>query len=70
MAHKVRKQCISCQHLFVGRRDAKTCSERCRKRLQRARALYQRPLGAGYGLTPGEASLMKTVRAKTAGSSA
>ena len=36
MAKKVTKQCPSCRQLFVGRRDAKTCSERCRKRLQRA----------------------------------
>jgi len=37
MAKRFRKLCPSCQQLFLGRRDAKTCGERCRKRLQRAR---------------------------------
>jgi hypothetical protein len=37
MAKRFRKVCPSCQQLFLGRRDARTCGERCRKRLQRAR---------------------------------
>lgn len=44
MAHRVRKLCPACQQLFVGRRDAKTCSDRCRKRLQRARVFWKRDL--------------------------
>jgi len=34
------KICIGCQRLFEARRDAKTCSPRCRKRYQRAREHY------------------------------
>jgi hypothetical protein len=34
---KRTKICVGCQRLFEGRRDAKTCSPRCRKRFQRAR---------------------------------
>jgi hypothetical protein len=40
MAQKT-KTCLSCRELFVARRDAKTCSVRCRKRLQRAVLLLQ-----------------------------
>jgi hypothetical protein len=34
------KICIGCHSLFQGRRDAKTCSARCRKRYQRAKETY------------------------------
>lgn len=50
MAKRSRKLCPSCQQLFLGRRDAKTCSERCRKRLQRARV--SDGLGAGPARQP------------------
>lgn len=33
------KTCITCGNPFFGRRDAKTCSSRCRKALQRNRAM-------------------------------
>lgn len=49
MARRVRKVCPSCQQLFVGRRDAKTCSERCRKRLQRARLLLDKDVVLNFG---------------------
>jgi predicted nucleic acid-binding Zn ribbon protein len=55
MAHRVRKQCISCMQLFVGRRDAKTCSERCRKRLQRARLLNYANHGMGMAVDGAQA---------------
>src|SRR5665811_38094 len=42
MAHQKTKICISCHQLFRGRRDAKTCSERCRKRAQRVKTLLVR----------------------------
>ena len=35
---RIRK-CVHCGHPFIGRRDAKTCSTRCRKGLQRRRQL-------------------------------
>jgi len=38
MARQKTKICLSCQRVFRGRADARTCSERCRKRLQRAKA--------------------------------
>lgn len=37
--------CINCQNPFFGRRDAKTCSMRCRKALQRNRAVAERVTG-------------------------
>lgn len=40
MAKNRTKICIGCQHLFEARKDAKTCSARCRKRYQRARVLF------------------------------
>jgi hypothetical protein len=40
MAKKI-KICMGCACLFEGRRDAKTCSDRCRKRYQRARPFFQ-----------------------------
>ena len=49
MARRVRKLCPACQQLFIGRRDAKTCSERCRKRLQRARISAHKELMAAFG---------------------
>ena len=39
MAQK-NKICLGCTRRFEGRRDAKTCSARCRKRVQRARSAY------------------------------
>jgi len=40
MSRKI-KICIGCQRVFEARADAKTCSDRCRKRFQRARQAYQ-----------------------------
>jgi|GEM_PF-1092700 len=41
------KKCLICNGPFVGRRDAKTCSARCRKRLQKVRSsLYAGPVFA------------------------
>ncbi|MBI1952116.1 hypothetical protein HYS42_00135, partial [Candidatus Saccharibacteria bacterium] len=37
MARQKTKICLSCSQLFRGRSDAQTCSERCRKRLYRAK---------------------------------
>jgi hypothetical protein len=34
---KINKTCLSCNNRFQGRKDAKTCSPSCRKRLQRAK---------------------------------
>ena len=42
MARQETKICLSCRKLFRGRVDAKTCSEVCRKRLQRTRSLVER----------------------------
>jgi hypothetical protein len=36
MSKNIKKFCHACKQPFIGRRDAKTCSARCRKRLQRA----------------------------------
>jgi len=33
--------CLGCSQPFIGRVDAKTCSAKCRKRFQRAQALYR-----------------------------
>lgn len=33
--------CLGCSQSFIGRVDAKTCSPKCRKRFQRAQALYR-----------------------------
>lgn len=40
MARNKTKICFGCQCLFEARRDAKTCSTKCRKRFQRAKNLY------------------------------
>lgn len=40
MARNKTKICFGCQRLFEARRDAKTCSTKCRKRFQRAKILY------------------------------
>jgi hypothetical protein len=42
MARQKKKTCLYCYAPLGGRRDAKTCSARCRKRLQRARNLLAR----------------------------
>lgn len=44
MARQKKKTCLYCYAPLSGRRDAKTCSARCRKRLQRARLLLERDL--------------------------
>ncbi len=41
MARQKKKYCICCYVVLSGRRDAKTCSVRCRKRAQRARLLFE-----------------------------
>ncbi|HXY18115.1 MAG TPA: hypothetical protein VEH48_01685, partial [Candidatus Nitrosopolaris sp.] len=41
MARQVNKVCQSCQKVFKGRPNAKTCSDRCRKRLQRAKTAVE-----------------------------
>jgi len=38
MARQKTSICLSCNTTFRSRRGAKTCSDRCRKRLQRANA--------------------------------
>jgi len=40
------KNCQSCNTKFDGRKDAKSCSARCRKRLQRTKATFLREAGA------------------------
>lgn len=40
MSRNRTKICLGCQRIFDARRDAKTCSARCRKRYQRAKSLY------------------------------
>jgi hypothetical protein len=42
MPRQKRKICLYCYKPFKARRDAKTCSDRCRKSFQRARDLYHR----------------------------
>jgi len=37
MATNPSKPCLACFTLFNARKDSKTCSVRCRKRLQRSR---------------------------------
>jgi hypothetical protein len=44
MARQKKKTCLYCYEPLNGRRDAKTCSARCRKRLQRARLLLEKDL--------------------------
>lgn len=46
MSRNKPKICLGCQRIFDARRDAKTCSSKCRKRYQRAREGYlaTRPL--------------------------
>lgn len=45
MARQKTQLCPSCHTLFKGRVDARTCSARCRKRLQRATdSLHQKLL--------------------------
>lgn len=40
MSRNKTKLCLGCQCIFEARRDAKTCSPKCRKRYQRAKSLY------------------------------
>jgi hypothetical protein len=58
---QTKRTCLSCSNPFVGRRDAKTCSARCRKKLQRAKANLATELAAI------EASAKKTIRQLEAG---
>jgi hypothetical protein len=44
MARQKKKTCLYCYAPLSGRRDAKTCSARCRKRLQRARLMLEHDL--------------------------
>jgi len=44
MARQKKRTCLYCYAQLTGRRDAKTCSDRCRKRLQRARLLLEQNL--------------------------
>jgi predicted nucleic acid-binding Zn ribbon protein len=44
MARQKKKTCLYCFAPLSGRRDAKTCSDRCRKRLQRTRLLLEKDL--------------------------
>jgi hypothetical protein len=50
MARQKKKTCLYCYAPLCGRRDAKTCSPRCRKRLQRARLLLERDLVLAAGI--------------------
>jgi len=47
MARQKIKTCLACNRLFRGRVDAKTCSDRCRKRLQREAKLNSTGLPIG-----------------------
>jgi hypothetical protein len=49
MARQKKKTCLYCYAPLGGRRDAKTCSPRCRKRLQRARSLLEQDLEQKIG---------------------
>jgi len=40
MSRQKQKLCLGCQRIFIARRDAKTCSAKCRKRYQRARSSF------------------------------
>jgi hypothetical protein len=51
MARQKKKTCLYCYAPLSGRRDAKTCSARCRKRLQRARLLLEHDLEQKFGST-------------------
>lgn len=42
---QITKHCISCNTKFQGRQDAKTCSDTCRKRLQRLKAVILNEAG-------------------------
>jgi hypothetical protein len=55
------KRCLICTSSFSGRRDAKTCSARCRKRLQIVRAEFISSSGVGSGVS---ASIEKEVHHK------
>src|SRR5579859_2215241 len=39
MARQKIKNCVSCNQPFRGRADKKTCSDRCRKRIQRVKTV-------------------------------
>lgn len=56
MARQKKKTCLYCYAPLSGRRDAKTCSARCRKRLQRARMLLERDFE--YRLSHGSPGMM------------
>jgi hypothetical protein len=49
MPRQKKKTCLYCYAPLCGRRDAKTCSARCRKRLQRARLLLEHDLEQKFG---------------------
>jgi hypothetical protein len=48
LRHK-KKTCLYCYAPLSGRRDAKTCSDRCRKRLQRVRMLLEQDIQEKIG---------------------
>jgi hypothetical protein len=53
------KTCRGCYQPFIGRRGAKTCSARCRKRLQRARQLLVKEVGWTTTPTAANSSLQR-----------
>jgi hypothetical protein len=52
MARQKKKTCLYCYAPLSGRRDAKTCSARCRKRLQRARMVLAHDLEQKFNSEP------------------
>ena len=49
MARQKNNTCLSCNRIFRGRKGAKTCSDRCRKQLQRSRAKLAQAAPAAAG---------------------
>jgi hypothetical protein len=57
MARQKKKTCLYCYAPLSGRRDAKTCSDRCRKRLQRTRLLLEKDLESRLSAQPAGVAL-------------
>lgn len=64
MARQKKKTCLYCYAPLSGRRDAKTCSPRCRKRLQRARVLLEHDLEQKFGSPKLQSTLAKAGTAR------
>jgi hypothetical protein len=66
MSRQKKKTCLYCYAPLSGRRDAKTCSARCRKRLQRARILLERDFEYRFSHGSPKFSQPQPVMARTA----